>query len=63
MDPAPVVTAGADPAGVGAERVRAYVDRLHAVLDDARTASRLPSEPAAGTYARPAGIVVRLRVE
>ncbi|MEU0394105.1 hypothetical protein ABZ208_15245 [Streptomyces sp. NPDC006208] len=51
------------PAGVDAERVHADVDRPHAVLDDARTASRLPSEPSAETYARPADFVVRVRLE
>jgi predicted nucleotidyltransferase len=48
-------------AGVDPERVRAEVEALHAVLDEARIASRLPVEPTA--YEALRDFVVRVRLE
>ncbi|MEV6396971.1 nucleotidyltransferase domain-containing protein [Streptomyces sp. NPDC051907] len=48
-------------AGVDLEAVRAEVDALHAVLDEARTASRLPDEPT--VYGALSDLVVRVRLD
>ncbi|MGW0558884.1 nucleotidyltransferase domain-containing protein [Streptomyces sp. NPDC002926] len=47
--------------GVGLEDARTDVDALHAVLDEARLASRLPAEPTA--YEALREFVVRIRLE
>ncbi|MFF3327217.1 DNA polymerase beta superfamily protein [Streptomyces sp. NPDC002889] len=50
------------PAGVDPERIRPDVDKLYAVLDDARTTAPLPAEPAPGAYEELNRFVVRARL-
>lgn len=49
--------------GVDTERVRADVDALHTVLDEAQAASALPDEAAPATYDALHDFVVRTRLE